>query len=438
MLETINVGLIGYGTVGRGTVKSLMNNAKIITENTGITYRVKAVADLKIDEFQDDEYIKQIPVKTKNVDDILNDDDIHIVVELIGGYTFAKDFIIKALKKGKHVVTANKALLALHGQELFAIAKESGTDIGFEGSVAGGIPIIRVLKEDLAANNVHEISGLINGTANYILTEMETKGKEFEEVLAEAQKLGYAEADPTFDVEGIDTAHKIAILASIGFNTIVPFDQVFVEGISSIKQVDIEFAKKLDCRIKLLAVAKKNENDIEVRVHPAMLPLSHQLANVNGVFNAVSVRGNMVDRIVNIGRGAGSEPTGSAVAGDIISIGRNIACGCPTRVPVLGYTKEYKQYYPVRDIKNVASSFYVRFSVMDEPGHLGRIATILGDHGVSIAQAMQTIKQMPGEPVPVVFMTHEVMAKNLQDAIAEILEQGIVKVEPVVIRVKVA
>jgi len=431
----VNVGIVGYGTVGKGTVNVLIDNANVIKEKTGIDIFVKSVADLKINEF-DDQFLRKVPNKYTDADMIINDPVIDIVVELIGGYNAAKKVILDAIEKKKHVVTANKALLAVYGTEIFKKAEEKSVQLGFEGSVGGGIPIIKVLKEDLAANNIKEIYGIINGTANYILTRMEKEGKEFDEVLKDAQRLGYAEADPTFDIEGIDTAHKITILSSIAFNTIIPFDKVFVEGISSIKQVDIDFAKKLNCKIKLLAIAKKHENDIEVRVHPTMIPERYILSKVENVFNAIYLVSDKLDRTIHYGRGAGGLPTGSAVAGDIISIARDIICGCQRRVPVLGFTKEYRSYFPVKNIDDIRSSFYLRFMALDKPGVLSKIAGVLGKYNISISAAIQPGDYSPGDVVPLVFMTHETIGRHVSDAVREIDSMEYVKSKTVVIRVE--
>lgn len=436
MIKKVCVGLIGYGTVGRGTAEILLKKQKELFEKTGIEIVLKTIADIKIDKNNLDDVLELCENVTNNAEDIFNDPEIKIVVELIGGYTIAKDFILKALNAKKNVVTANKALLALYGTELYQAAQKNGVTIGFEGAVGGGIPLIRVLKEDLAGNSIKEIFGIINGTANYILTAMEAEGKEFSEVLKEAQNKGYAEADPTFDIEGTDTAHKIAILASIGFNTLIPFEKVFVEGISDIKQVDIEFAQRLKCKIKLLAVAKKHEDDIEVRVHPTMIPKSELMAQVDGVFNAVEFIGDMVDKTMHYGRGAGSKPTGSAVTGDIISIAREIAAGCVNRVPVLGFAKEQTYYYPIKDIKDIKSKFYLRFSVVDEPGTLAFIAGVLGKYGISISQAIQPDDRAPGESVNMVFMTHKTLARKVFNAIDEIDNSEVVRDKTVAIRVK--
>ncbi|PLX65715.1 MAG: homoserine dehydrogenase [Denitrovibrio sp.] len=436
MTGKVNVGLIGYGTVGKGTAEVLINNRLTILENTGVNVSLKMVADLAIDKSNLDELLSEVEVVTNNASDVINDPEIDIVVELIGGYTHAKDFIIEALNNKKHVVSANKALFAMHGTEIFQAADFNGVNVLFEGAVAGGIPILRVLKEDLAANNIKEIFGIINGTANYILTRMEKEGKEFKDVLHVAQDKGYAEADPTFDIEGIDTAHKIALLASIGFNTLIPFEKIYVEGITNIKQIDIEFAKKLDCKIKLLAIAKKHEDDIEVRVHPTMVPDIELMAQVDGVFNAVEIIGDMVDKTMHYGRGAGGKPTGSAVVGDVISIAKDIASGCTKRTPILGFTREYTYYYPIKDIKDIQSAFYLRFSVVDEPGTMATIAGILAKYGISISEAMQTDERDPGEAVNMVFMTHKTVGRMLHAALEEIDNSDVIRDQTVAIRVK--
>jgi len=436
MAQKVNIGLIGYGTVGKGTAEVLLKNKDIIFENTGINICLKAVADLAIDKSNKDELLSMCEVVTNNADDIINDPDISIVIELIGGYTHAKDLIIQALNAKKHVVSANKALFAMHGTEIFQAAEFNGCSVCFEGAVGGGIPLVRVLKEDLAGNNIKEIFGIINGTANYILTRMEKEGREFEDVLKIAQEKGYAEADPTFDIEGIDTAHKIAILASIGFNTLIPFEKIYVEGISSIKQIDIEFAKKLDCRIKLLAIAKKHEDDIEVRVHPTMIPEEELMAQVDGVFNAVEIIGDMVDKTMHYGRGAGGRPTGSAVAGDVISLARDVVSGAQKRVPVLGFKKDYTYYYPIKDIKDIKSSFYLRFTVVDEPGTMATIAGILAKYGISISEAIQPDERDPGESVCMVFMTHKTIGRKVMAAVEEIDHSEVVRDKTVAIRVK--
>lgn len=431
--KVVNVGLIGYGVVGKGTVAALIDNAALIKRRTGLDIVLKGVADLNIDKCSD-KYMDNIEIKTKNADDLINDKSIDIIVELIGGYGAAKTFMTKAIANGKHVVTANKALLAVHGKEIFSMAKEKGVSIGFEGSVGGGIPIIRVMKEDFSANDILEITAIINGTANYILTRMTKEGKAFSEVLKDAQEKGYAEADPTFDVEGIDSAHKICLLASLAFSTFIPFDKIFVEGISDIKPIDIQIARELGCVIKLLAIAKKDEKGAEVRVHPTIIPKANMLASVDGVFNAICVMGDKIDRTMHYGRGAGGAPTGSAVAADIINIARDIVhCGGSSRVPIFIMEDEN---LPVKDIRDVKSSFYLRFIVADNPGVLATIGGLLAKYNISVSSALQREKESGSASVPLVFMTHETLGSDIINAVAEIDALPVVAEKTVVIRVE--
>ena len=430
--KVIKVGIIGYGIVGKGTVAALMDNAELIKRRTGLDIVLKGIADLNIDKCND-KYLDQIPVKTKNADELINDKEIDIIVELIGGYGVAKTFIIKAINNNKNVVTANKALLAMHGKEIFSLAEEKGVQIGFEASVAGGIPIIKVIKEDLIANDIEEIKGIINGTSNYILTCMTKEGKGFDEVLKDAQVKGYAEANPTFDVEGIDAAHKICLLASLGFSTFIPFDKIFVEGISEIKPIDIQIAKELNCVIKLLAIAKKDSLGVEVRVHPTIIPKTNMLAFVDGVFNAVCVTGNKVGTTMHYGRGAGGTPTGSAVAGDIISIARDINASCGRRTPAFIL---HNENLDVKDIKEIKSSFYLRFIVADNPGVLATIGGILAKNNISVSSVLQREADDKSKFVPLVFMTHEVLGNNIVNAVAEIDKLPIMGEKAVVIRVE--
>lgn len=435
MDKVVNVGIIGYGVVGKGTVAALMDNYETVKRKTGIDIVVKGVADITIDKKQD-EYLSKIDIVTKDAMDLITNKDIHIIVELVGGYTFAKDFVIKALENKKHVVTANKALLATYGKEIFPLAKKMGVDIGFEASVGGGIPIIRVMKEDLAVNNILEIYSIINGTANYILTKMTEEGKEFADVLKDAQKQGYAEADPTFDIEGIDSAHKLSILSSIAFSTMVDMDKVFVEGISNIKPIDIAIAKEFGCVIKLLAIAKRHGNDIEVRVHPTMIPFTNTLAQVNGVFNAVYLKSDRTGPTLHYGQGAGSVPTGAAVAGDIINIARNIASNINVRVPVLGYEKQ-EENINIIDIKDIHSSFYMRLMVEDTPGVLAQVGLILANNGISVSSALQRESSVECSGcVPLVFMTHEVVGSQIINAVKEIDTKPFIKEKTVIIRVE--
>ncbi len=432
--KTINIGIIGYGVVGSGTVENLIYNADIIKRKTGLDIIVKGIADLNIDK-KNDEILKDIQIKTKNANDLINDPDIDIIVELIGGYGVAKDFIIGAINNGKHIVTANKALLAIHGKEIFSLAKEKGIMIGFEASVGGGIPIIRVMKEDLVGNNIQEIYGIINGTANYILTRMTKEGKAFNDVLKDAQEKGYAEADPTFDVEGIDTAHKICLLSSIAFSSIIDFNKIYVEGISNIKPVDIEIAKELGCTIKLLAIAKKDGLKVEVRVHPTMIPTDNMLASVDGVFNAICVTGDRVGTTMHYGRGAGSAATGSAVVGDIVNIASKLSNNYSSSlVAPLGFIESNN--IELIGIEDIHSCYYMRLMVDDTPGVLAKVGGILAKNGISVSKALQRENEKGSNFVPLVFITHEVVGKNIISAINEIDNLDITAEKSVVIRVE--
>lgn len=434
-MKTINLGLIGFGTVGKGVVKILRENAGVIQQRLGAVLNLKKIADLDIETDRGVEVDRSI--LTKDVGEILNDPEIDIVIELIGGFEPAKKFILQAFDSGKHVVTANKALLAKHGEEIFSRACKKSLNIGFEASVGGGIPIIRSLKEGLAANNFLSVYGIINGTGNYILTKMTNEGGEFNEVLREAQDKGYAEADPTFDVGGIDSAHKIVVLASIAFGTHIPFEAVFTEGITKITPMDVQYALELGYKIKLLAIAKKYNDTIDVRVHPTMVPRENPLSNVDGVFNAIYTTGDAVGESIFIGKGAGSLPTGSAIVGDIIDISREIVAGIGnnTRVSPLSYSSEKIQSMPLMNIKEVVSEYYLRFSALDKPGVLSKIAGILGDHSISISSVIQKERREKG-PVPVVMMTHEAKEENVQSALKETDKLNVVGDETVLIRVE--
>lgn len=435
-MSEINVGIIGYGIVGSGSAKALIQNKETIFKKTGININVRGVADTAILN-KNDETLSLIPVKTTNADDLINDPQIHIIVELIGGYTVAKEFIMKAINAGKHVVTANKALLALHGKEIFNAALQKGVEVGFEASVGGGIPIINVLKEDLAANNIQEINAIINGTANYILTRMVHDGEQYQDVLKDAQRLGYAEANPSFDVDGIDAAHKLTLISSIAFGTWVDFKKVYTEGITQISTVDIDFAKELDCTIKLLAIAKRDAEGVEVRVHPTFIPRNYQLAAVNDSFNAVQLKGDIVGTTLHYGRGAGSLPTGSAVAGDIIRIARHVLSGSVNSIPALGFTGQIEERLPIKDINNISSAFYLRFTAEDTPGVLSAIAGILAKNGISIRSALQRPQgDEDNAYVPLVFLTHKTNGCNIDAAVKEIDKLPSIHEKTVIIRVE--
>jgi homoserine dehydrogenase len=429
--RSINVGIIGFGTVGAGTARILIENADIIKRRLGAPVVLKKISDLDIKR---DRGIRLGEVKlTTDAKDIIKDPDIDVVVELIGGYKPAKEFILEAIKNKKHVVTANKALLAVHGEEIYAAAEKAGVTLGYEASVAGGIPILASLRNGLAANNIKSIYGIVNGTCNYILTLMTNEGRKFDEVLKEAQAKGYAEADPTFDIEGIDSAHKLAVLTMLAFGTQVKFEDIYTEGISKITPLDIDFAKDLGFKIKLLAITKMTDNELEARVHPTMLPENYPIAAVDGVFNALSVIGDAVGSTMFYGRGAGDMPTGSAVVGDIVDIGRDILAGCKDRSPVTAF-RERKQL-KIRKMDDIMSCYYLRFSVFDKPGVLSRITGVLGKNNISISSMIQKGRKMD-EAVPVVMMTHEAVERDVRKALDEINKMDCVAGATVVIRVE--
>ncbi|MFA6054330.1 MAG: homoserine dehydrogenase [Thermodesulfovibrionales bacterium] len=428
--DGINVGIIGFGIVGSGTAKVLLTNKDILNERLGFKLNLKRIADLDITT---DRGIK-IPegVLTTDVNLLFNDPEIDIVVELIGGIKPAKDFIMKAIQNGKHVVTANKALLATHGTDIFNAAREKGVEVGFEASVAGAIPIIKVMKEGLIANRIKAIYGIINGTSNYILTKMTDENVEFADALKEAQALGYAEADPTFDIEGIDTAHKLTILATLSYGIPLSFSSVHIEGISKITAQDINFASELGYKVKLLAITKETDGEIELRVHPTMLPKDYLIAKVDGPFNAIYVEGDATGSTMYYGRGAGSVPTGSAVVSDIADIARNIQKNALGRVPTI---PNISGDVRIRKMDDITSRYYFRFSALDKPGVLSKISGILGNHNISITSVIQK-GRMVGEAVPLVVLTHEAKEKDMRLAIEEIDKLPVVMGKTVIIRVE--
>jgi homoserine dehydrogenase len=430
VLKMINAGIIGFGIVGSGTAKVLLENKDILRERLGFDLNLKRIADLDVTT---DRGIK-IPggVLTTDVNDIFNDPDIHIVVELIGGIRPAKDFILKAIQKGKHVVTANKALLATEGADIFSAAQQAGVEIGFEASVAGAIPIIKVMKEGLIANRIKAIYGIINGTCNYILSKMSDEQVEFADALKEAQALGYAEADPTFDIEGFDTAHKLTILATLAYSIPLSYQAVHREGISGISSLDIGFASDLGYKVKLLAITKESDGEIELRVHPTMLPKDYLIAKVDGPFNAIYVDGDATGSTLYYGRGAGSVPTGSAVVSDIADIARNIQKNAIGRVPTIPATFRNAK---IKKIDEVVSRYYFRFSALDRPGVLSKISGILGNFNISITSVIQKGRKI-GEAVPLVVLTHEAKEKDVRQALDEIDKLPVVKDKTVVIRVE--
>jgi homoserine dehydrogenase len=426
----INVGIIGFGTVGTGTVRILLENKDVLKERLGFEINLRKIA---VRDIGRDRGIK-VPegVLTTDVDAVLNDPHIDIVVEVIGGIRPAKDFILKAINNGKHVVTANKALLATDGNEIFTAAQEAGIEIGFEASVAGGIPIIKVIREGLVANRIKAVYGIINGTSNYILSKMTDENVEFSVALKEAQDLGYAEADPTLDIEGIDSAHKLAILAYLSYGIPILYKNIYTEGISKISSQDIDFASELGYKVKLLAIAKEKDNEVELRVHPTMIPKDYLISKVDGPFNAVYVEGDATGSTLYYGRGAGAMPTGSAVVSDIVDIARDIKKNATGRIPVMVKTIRDVR---IKKIDDVISMYYFRFSALDKPGVLSKISGILGNYNISIASVIQKGRRV-GEAVPLVVLTHEAKEKDVRQAIEEIDHLPVVMNKTVFIRVE--
>ncbi|AEH44500.1 homoserine dehydrogenase [Thermodesulfatator indicus DSM 15286] len=420
---SIAIGIIGLGTVGSGTVKILFENQSLIKKRLGCPLIIKkiAVRDPSLPR------LVEVPdtLLTTDVESLFRDPDIKIVVELIGGLEPARTFILQAIKAGKHVVTANKAVLAEYGQEIFKAAKEAGVDVAFEAAVGGGIPIIKTLKESLAGNRILSLTGIVNGTCNYILTRMTEENISFEEVLSQAQKAGYAEADPSLDIDGLDAAHKLVILTTLAYGTEVSIDDIYVEGIRNIEPTDIAFAKEFGFVTKLLAMCKETEEGLEVRVHPTLIPEKHVLASVRMAYNAFYIRGDAVGDVLLYGLGAGQLPTGSAVVSDIIDLARNVLSGGSGRVPPLSYQLSDLARLPIKPMDKVVCRYYFRFSVLDRPGVLSKIAGILGQNNISIASVIQKGREEKG-PVPIVMLTHEAREASVRKALEEIDQLNIV------------
>ena len=417
-MKPINVGLLGLGTVGGGTFTVLRRNAGEITRRAGREIRIRMAADRNLEMAR-----KLAGPELEITDDameVVNNPDIDIIVELIGGTTLAKELILKAIANGKHVVTANKALLALHGNEIFQAAQARGVMVAFEAAVAGGIPIIKALREGLTANRIEWIAGIINGTTNFILTEMRDKGLAFDTVLKQAQELGYAEADPTFDIEGVDAAHKLTIMAAIGFGVPMQFDKAYTEGISKLTKEDIAYAEELGYRIKLLGITKRTDQGIELRVHPTLIPAKRLIANVEGVMNAVLVKGDAVGATMYYGRGAGAEPTASAVIADLVDVTRMLTSDPENRVPHLAFQPDALSDAPVLPIEEVRTSYYLRLRVFDKPGVLADVTRILADQGISIDAMIQKEPAEGEEQADVILLTHETVEKYINQAIAKI------------------
>ena len=417
MMKPIQVGLLGIGTVGSGVFTVLARNQEEIKRRAGRGIRIHTVADLNTQRAQ--ELVKGQAEVVDDARKVIQNPEIDIVVELIGGYGIAKDLVLEAIAAGKHVVTANKALIAVHGNEIFKAAHAKGVMVAFEAAVAGGIPIIKALREGLSANRIEWIAGIINGTTNFILSEMRDKGLDFNTVLKEAQRLGYAEADPTFDIEGIDAAHKATIMSAIAFGVPMQFSQAHVEGITKLSAVDIKYAEQLGYRIKLLGITKKNPNGIELRVHPTLVPTKRLLANVEGAMNAVQVHGDAVGTTLYYGKGAGSEPTASAVIADLVDVTRLQTADPENRVPHLAFQPDAVQNIPILPMAEVTTSYYLRLAVADQAGVLAEITRILAAHGVSIDALLQKEAAEGESQTDLVILTHETKEKNMMAAITE-------------------
>jgi len=417
-LKPVKVGVLGLGTVGGGTVNVLKRNAAEIARRAGreIIITRASAKDLNKPRICDTQGI----ALTTDPFEIINDPEIEIILELIGGAGQVKDMVLKAIENGKHVVTANKSLIALHGNEIFARASEKGVIVAFEAAVAGGIPIIKAIREGLSGNQIEWLAGIINGTGNFILTEMRDKGRDFADVLAEAQALGYAEADPTFDVEGIDAGHKLTILASIAFGIPLQFDKVYTEGITKITRADVEYAEQLGYRIKHLGIARKTPEGIELRVHPTLIPERRLIANVDGVMNAVLIKGDAVGPTLYYGAGAGAEPTASSVVADVIDVVRALTSDPENRVPHLAFQADALADIPVLSSDMFRTSYYLRLNAEDKPGVLAEVTRILADHQISIEAISQKVPLNNETSVPIIILTQITLEKEMNAAISEI------------------
>ena len=432
-MKEIKIGLLGCGTVGTGVVKLLLENSEIIRKRMGAALRLKWVADIDTEtdrgiQFQDG-------VLISDAQKVVDDPEIDIVIEMIGGEGAAKDFMLKAIENGKHVITANKALLAGQGNMLFTAAAQKGVDLAFEAAVGGCMPIIKALRESLVGNHITSMIGILNGTCNYILSKITDEGCPYEVALSEAQSKGYAEADPALDVEGLDTAHKIAILGALAYGMEINLADVYIEGISKITPLDIEFAGQFGYRIKLLAISKIKEGSVEARVHPTMIPFDNLLSNVNGTVNAITVSGDAIGDIMLYGRGAGMMPTASSVIADTVDIARNILTGTTARVPSLSYQMDQIHPIAVPPIEEISTHYYFRFSALDRPGVLSKISGVLGKHGISIQSVQQKGRKTDGA-VPVVMVTHMAKEADVKKALTEIEALDVVGDTPVLIRIE--
>lgn len=432
-MKKINIGLLGCGTIGTGVAKILIKNRDLIRSRVGTDLNLKYVADI---DLKTDRGIRfDNGVFISDAYKVVDDPDIDIIIELIGGEGVARELILRAIDKGKQVVTANKALLAIHGNAIFKAATEKGVDLAFEAGVGGCMPIIKSLRESLVGNHIKSMAGILNGTCNYILSKSTDDGSSFETVLAEAQKNGYAEADPSLDIEGIDTAHKLAILTSLAYGMEINFKDIYIEGISNIDPMDIDFAGQFGYRIKLLAISKNMGNAIEARVHPTMIPFDNPLSSVGGTLNAVTISGDAIGDMMLYGYGAGMMPTASAVVGDTVDLARNLLTGSRGRVPVLSYQMNNIRKIPVMPVDEIKTYYYFRFTAIDRPGVLSKISGILGDYDISIKSVHQKGRKTKGS-VPIVMLTHLAKEADVQKALSEIINLDVVSAKPVLIRIE--
>lgn len=430
-VSEVRVGILGLGTIGTGVARILIEQQELMSRRLGKNVRLVAAADRDIttDRGLDLSGIRL----SDDANDVVTADDVDLVVELIGGYEPARTFVATALEHGKHAVTANKALIAKHGEELFPLAAAKGVAVGFEAAVGGGIPCLKALREGCAANAVESVYGILNGTCNFILTKMENEGADYAEVLREAQELGYAEADPTFDVEGIDTAHKLSILAAMAFGSKIKFDEVFTEGISRITAADIESASELGYRIKLLGIAKPHGDEVEMRVHPTLVPLNSQIAQVSDSYNAVQVSGDFVEHTMYFGRGAGERPTASAVVADIMDIARVVPDGVAHLAPPMGFVESERRDLNTLPVADIECEYYLRLMVQDKPGVIASVTSILADHRISL-EALNQKERHASQAVAVVMLTHETTEGNLQAAISRIVSLEAVEEDVLILR----
>jgi homoserine dehydrogenase len=433
MGKGINIGLLGFGTVGTGVVKLLLENREVIDSRIGAPLNLKYIADIDLDRDRGLEIDSKI--LTTDAVKVVDDPDIDIIVEMIGGETLAKDLILRAVANGKQIVTANKALLAKHGRDIFQKVTQKGVDLAFEASVGGCMPIIKTLRESLVGNRINAMTGILNGTCNYILSKITDEGIDFESALNIAKKNGYAEADSGLDVDGFDTAHKLAILTALGYGMEINYGDIYIEGISKITPLDIEFAEQFGYRIKLLAITKYLNGVVEARVHPTMIPFGNLLSNVNGTLNAITVTGDAVGDILLYGHGAGMMPTASAVISDIVDLARNILLGATGRVPLMSYQADRIKSIPVLPIKDITTRYYFRFFAMDQPGVLSKIAGILGKYAISLKSVHQKGRKTNGA-VPVVMFSHSAREEDVQQALFEIKSLDVIGHDPMLIRIE--